>query len=214
MKGGTIMNRENKKSLDIINPEDKYYADGNLYNITIGRDMSSPKTSYKVYAQSAQSAVEIVVAHIDMINSNLLYTPEEVLDYIQEDYSDEFINDKNFISHLNKDYYQIFIDNLNGPNYDNISFIDYIKNDEHKILSLIKFGENEEDYRAIIDKVFESIVGLEEKEEIKRKILQNENCKNAKRTRGDRSLFSGADRRRICICIRSGSHHPGNRHHR
>ena len=78
--------------LDIINPEDKDYYDGKLYMVGIYPGAGMQLATFYVYASYEEEALELVVAYLDMqpSESNLIFTTDEIEDYISESFEDEF----------------------------------------------------------------------------------------------------------------------------
>lgn len=78
--------------LDIINPEDKDYYDGKLYMVGIYPGAGMQLATFYVYAGYEEEALELVVAYLDMqpSESNLIFTTDEIEDYISESFEDEF----------------------------------------------------------------------------------------------------------------------------
>ena len=78
--------------LDIINPEDKDYYDGKLYIVGIYPGAGMQLATFYVYAGYEEEALELVVAYLDMqpSESNLIFTTDEIEDYISESFEDEF----------------------------------------------------------------------------------------------------------------------------
>ena len=80
------------EKLNIINPEDKEYYDGKFYMVGIYPGAGVELATFYVYASCEEEALELVVAYLDMqpTESNLLYTTDEIEDYISESFADEF----------------------------------------------------------------------------------------------------------------------------
>ena len=80
------------EKLNIINPEDKEYYDGKFYMVGIYPGAGVELATFYVYASCKEEALELVVAYLDMqpTESNLLYTTDEIEDYISESFADEF----------------------------------------------------------------------------------------------------------------------------
>ena len=80
------------EKLDIINPEDKDYYDGKFYMVGLYPGAGAELATFYVYAGCKEEALELVVAYLDMqpTESNLLYTTEEIENYISESFADEF----------------------------------------------------------------------------------------------------------------------------
>ena len=80
------------EKLDIINPEDKDYYDGKFYMVGLYPGAGVELATFYVYAGCEEEALELVVAYLDMqpTESNLLYTTEEIENYISESFADEF----------------------------------------------------------------------------------------------------------------------------
>ena len=77
--------------LDIINPEDKDYYDGKLYMVGIYPGAGMQLATFYVYAGYEEEALELVVAYLDMqpSESNLIFTTDEIENYISESFEDD-----------------------------------------------------------------------------------------------------------------------------
>ena len=80
------------EKLNIINPEDKDYYNGKFYMFGLYPGAGAELATFYVYAGCKEEALELVVAYLDMqpTESNLLYTTEEIENYISESFADEF----------------------------------------------------------------------------------------------------------------------------
>lgn len=80
------------EKLNIINPEDKDYYDGKFYMVGLYPGAGVELATFYVYAGCEEEALELVVAYLDMqpTESNLLYTTDEIENYISESFADEF----------------------------------------------------------------------------------------------------------------------------
>lgn len=80
------------EKLNIINPEDKDYYNGKFYMVGLYPGAGAELATFYVYAGCKEEALELVVAYLDMqpTESNLLYTTEEIENYISESFADEF----------------------------------------------------------------------------------------------------------------------------
>lgn len=74
---------------NIINPDDRDYYDGKLYEVDIWPGSGYQSATFKVYAANEQEALELVVADAELNNENLLMSIPEMENYIAEDWSEE-----------------------------------------------------------------------------------------------------------------------------
>ena len=76
------------EKLDIVNPEDKKYADGHLWQVDIenGYDVSS----FYVYADCVENALYIAVANAELTDSDILYDFDSIRDYVYTTFEDEY----------------------------------------------------------------------------------------------------------------------------
>ena len=81
---------ENKRN--IINPDDQNYYDNKLYKVGIWPGAGYQLNTYYVYADSEETALDLVVVHLEIYNPSLLSSVQEVEDRINEDYQTEFNN--------------------------------------------------------------------------------------------------------------------------
>ena len=74
---------------NIINPDDRDYYYGKLYEVGIWPGAGYQLVTFKVYAANEQEALELVVADAELHNENLLMSIPEMENHIAEDWSEE-----------------------------------------------------------------------------------------------------------------------------
>ena len=81
-----------EKEYNIINPEDKDYADGKLWCVSIWSGGGADINEFYVYASDEQTALEIVVAVAEINTPNILMDFDSVRNEVYEYYDDEYID--------------------------------------------------------------------------------------------------------------------------
>ena len=106
---------------NIINPEDQSYYDDKLYKVGIWPGAGYQLNTYYVYANSEETALDLVVVYLEIYNPSLLSSVQEVEDRINEDYQTEFNNfivkgeDNDIITFANDYLNLLYIDaTMNG----------------------------------------------------------------------------------------------------
>lgn len=78
------------KDIEIINQDDKEYYDGKLYQVGIWPGAGYQLATFYVYADSEETALNLVVADAELNAPNLLFSVSEIEDMIAEDWQDEY----------------------------------------------------------------------------------------------------------------------------
>lgn len=78
------------KDIEIINQDDKEYYDGKLYQVGIWPGAGYQLATFYVYADSEETALNLVVADTEINAPNLLFSVSEIEDMIAEDWQDEY----------------------------------------------------------------------------------------------------------------------------
>lgn len=78
------------KDIEIINQDDKEYYDGKLYQVGIWPGAGYQLATFYVYADSEETALNLVVADAEINAPNLLFSVSEIEDMIAEDWQDEY----------------------------------------------------------------------------------------------------------------------------
>lgn len=78
------------KDIEIINQDDKEYYDGKLYQVGIWPGAGYQLATFYVYANSEETALNLVVADAELNAPNLLFSVSEIEDMIAEDWQDEY----------------------------------------------------------------------------------------------------------------------------
>ena len=78
------------KDIEIINQDDKEYYDGKLYQVGIWPGAGYQLATFKVYANSEEEALNLVVANAEINAPGLLMSIQEIEDLIAEDYQEEY----------------------------------------------------------------------------------------------------------------------------
>lgn len=83
------------ENIEIINPDDKDYYDGKLYKVGIWPGAGYQLVEFYVYASDESTALDLVVVDAEINAPNLLYSIDEVMNQITDDFQDEYVEFKN-----------------------------------------------------------------------------------------------------------------------
>ena len=83
------------ENIEIINPDDKDYYDGKLYKVGIWPGAGYQLVEFYVYASDESTALDLVVVDAEINAPNLLYSIDEVMNQIADDFQDEYVEFKN-----------------------------------------------------------------------------------------------------------------------
>ena len=78
------------ENIEIINPHDKDYYDNKLFEVGIWPGAGYQLATFKVYANSEEEALNLVVANAEINAPGLLMSIQEIEDLIAEDYQEEY----------------------------------------------------------------------------------------------------------------------------
>ena len=78
------------ENIEIINPDDKDYYDNKLFEVGIWPGAGYQLATFKVYANSEEEALNLVVANAEINAPGLLMSIQEIEDLIAEDYQEEY----------------------------------------------------------------------------------------------------------------------------
>ena len=78
------------ENIEIINPDDKDYYDNKLFKVGIWPGAGYQLATFKVYANSEEEALNLVVANAEINAPGLLMSIQEIEDLIAEDYQEEY----------------------------------------------------------------------------------------------------------------------------
>ena len=78
------------KDIEIINQDDKEYYDGKLYQVGIWPGAGYQLATFYVYADSEETALNLVVVDAEINAPSLLFSVSEIEDMIAEDWQDEY----------------------------------------------------------------------------------------------------------------------------
>ena len=78
------------KDIEIINQDDKEYYDGKLYQVGIWPGAGYQLATFYVYADSEETALNLVVVDAEINAPSLLFSVSEIEDMIVEDWQDEY----------------------------------------------------------------------------------------------------------------------------
>ena len=79
------------ENIEIINPDDKDYYDGKLYKVGIWPGAGYQLVEFYVYASDESTALDLVVVDAEINAPNLLYSIDEVMNQITDDFQDEYV---------------------------------------------------------------------------------------------------------------------------
>ena len=79
------------ENIEIINQDDKEYYDGKLYKVGIWPGAGYELVEFYVYASDESTALDLVVTYAEVNAPNLLYSIDEVVNIITDDFQEEYI---------------------------------------------------------------------------------------------------------------------------